>query len=217
MSLLQQHPDIHMDHERRVLHKRGFKVRFPDLYLNGLSQRSRKPTYIAKTHINRIAYQGSDPLEILTNLQSQGWKFVYLYRANLLEQAVSHLIVKHRKVIFDVQSDALKNHKYMLPIPELEHQLLRGKERLVREMAIANAIGCKMLEYGKDLATPQAQAKTIKSLLSFLDVAELPLSSPIQKTSSGSWQDDVQNAEEIVQFIKQSPFFPYLNKDCIPS
>lgn len=213
MSLLRQHPDIFFDEEQQIFHKKNFRVKYPLAYLSGLSMRSGARVYGCKTHINRMLIQGHDIQQILEKLHRNQWKYIYVYRKDILRQAISHIIAKHRDVTYDLSDNGLNGYQIAIQPEYLFREMKKSEQHLQAELEFLKPYPCLYLEYGESILHRDKHANMLSQFSKYVGVRDIKIDSPIRKTAPKDLSKIIVNYDELVTSVAGSDYCQYLDSN----
>jgi LPS sulfotransferase NodH len=213
MSMLEQHPLIHLDHERLVLHQPKFRVTFLKQYFEGLSTRGKTPVYGCKTHVQHVDKQGVDAVKFFHRLHKDGWMLIYLHRRDLLRQGISKAIARDRNTVFDTEKNPLREYKVRLD-PQCLLTLIDNQQKdMERDAAVLSELPHLRLEYEADLSQPDRQQATLKRIFDYVGVDRVETKSGIQKTTPYDFRDIILNYDEVMQAVAASKYRYFLTQE----
>jgi len=207
-DLMNTHPSIHCDTE--ILRK--IRVLFPLQYVQGRAARIQENTYGFKVKIYQLTDdQKIDPHSFLTQLHNQEWKIIYLKRLNALRQSLSMLIAINRRNAWHLTSrqtvDLKKN--YINPeklIKEIERRL----NYLNLEKDLLTDLPHLPLVYESDLLNPENHQTTLNRIFDYLGIDSVSVKTHFKRTTALPLSDYIQNYDEIVHRIHQTPYAEFL-------
>ena len=187
-------------------------VLWPQLYVKARAATAYKPVYGCKVlsyqlrDIHQIR-QGSD---FLYELSQAGFHILYLRRENLLDHAISNM----RARSFGFHNSGLlqgsqKNKIYVNPITVVDW--IEKSQRLWNyEQSLLRDIPHLALTYEKNLANKRQHQPTIDKICRYLDIQSRSAISQYQKVSPQTLQASVENYSELVNYLKATPYYDYL-------
>ena len=163
----------------------GTTVRYPFAFISGLAKENTK-NFIFHLKIYHLTTDRSKPIEpgpFLAQLVEDGWKIIYLKRRNKLNQVLSYQI---RQVRGKAQKYDEENEEFRLAIHP--HSLKEGIERRfsyekAEKKALRNLPHHEVI-YERDLEDTDKHQRTVDGILSFLDLAPVPVSTRLKKINS---------------------------------
>jgi LPS sulfotransferase NodH len=141
----------------------------------------------------------------LSELADAGFKVIYLKRENLVFHALSNMRARqfgfHRLSV-----DQENQQKLTVDMDDLMYWL-HGSEQLNHyETRLLDGISYLPLTYEKNLATEESQKSTTVGLCQFLGQEYRDVSSKYRKISPEKLCDSVENYDELVEFLKNTPY-----------
>ena len=210
-DLLNSHPDVFCDGEIfwRVYINR---LLWPQLFLRGRSVANGKRVYGFSLKTAHLAQHHLDPQRFLDGLHQDGWKVIYLYRENLLRQAVSWCIAMHRNKWSD--TEAIPGQvKWVVDTQTILQQIeLREREHL-DEQRILREIPCLTLTYEAALARTEQHQPALDQVFDYLGLDSVPANTRLVKTAAADMAGFIVNYDEVVHVISQSRYARFLD-DC---
>jgi len=210
VKLINSNSEVFCDMEELRL-PRLFPLKYIDY--RSKSDVSSKPVYGFKMQHNHLALQGLKNEEaVIKYFRENDWKFIFLWRKNILRQALSLEIARERGVWF--VSDPNKGLDTVTISP---HKLLSLMTQINNSHDIYRSLlqTSKYLElvYEDDLFDIVRQKVAMTKIAVFLDVYdEFEISPDIRKTVGRNLSASVKNWSEIDAYLKKSQFSELLNE-----
>lgn len=208
VDLINEHPKVHCVGE--ILNRKVFS---PAGMIMSCSRMQAEPVFGFKL----LSYQlrsvlGVDPpKELLRRLvEEDGFKMIYLTRENLLRQTLSKHYAAHRGG-WHVRTEKVKRSKMTVNIPLLIQHLKEGETLGKFEKEMIADLDHLSLTYERNLSDEIAQGQTINALCNLLGIEAIQASSKLKKIAPRSFDEFIENAEEMVRAIEKTPFGIYLN------
>ena len=191
------------------------KVLFPHVYLNIKLRKYPHPFYGFKLTIDQLIAILSrfhqTPLKFIENLSRNGWKIIYLKRNNVLQKAISDLSANTRKQWHDTSETPLIKAPVPIDCQKLI-KLLEWYEKINKqEQQIIQRIPSLQLIYETHFLNSDQHQKTLDSIFSYLGTYSVPVNTKLRKISSQNLADDIQNYEQVVNFIKTTKYSQFLD------
>lgn len=207
-DLINTHPDIHCDTE--ILRK--IRVLFPLQYVYGRAARIQQNTYGFKVKPYQLTDdQKIDPHTFLTQLYNQQWKIIYLKRLNVLRQSLSMLIAIKRKNVWHLKSSQTVDSKKVNIDPnKLIQEIERHLKYLNLEKDILTDLPHLSLVYEADLLNRENHQKTLDGIFDYLGIDSVTVKTNFKKTIALPLSNYIENYEEIVHRIHQTPYAKFL-------
>jgi hypothetical protein len=206
VELLNQHPDIHCEEE--ILNKNFFilgkKIPFPFLYIKGISRKKNRKVFGFKFKLEHIINdQNIEPSMFINKLYSNGYKIIYLYRHDVVQQEISSLLAWHNKKyhIYEHEKFEFKpitiNKNYF--IKRLKQRIAYRKV----EYRLLENLKHKSIVYEYSLLNNFEHQKTIDSIFSYLQVNPVEVLAKMKKSNTFKNEEIITNYSEIQAIIKE--------------
>lgn len=203
-DLLGSTPDIHCELE--MLH---YKVLKPRSFLNALAAKRRAPVYGCKA----LSYQLVEvqrlraPRRLFEALRRDGFQFIHLTR-NTFDQCLSLTTAQATGGYFETAAPAggktAARHKID---PDLFVRQVRWNDAMLRfEKDLLDEFSPVTVDYDNDLATPEAQQRTVDRLCETLGARTAEIKTRFRKVAKASFSDSVINSDEILQALRVAGF-----------
>mgnify|MGYP002152215259 CR=1 FL=1 len=177
----------------------------PVNFLERSAQRSNTQAFGFHVKIYQLRYsQGIDNAnKWLTDMCQRGWKIIYLWRKNLLRQAISN--------IFTEVSDLNKSQpkRITLPVERLKLMINLRQHNLIDERVALTGLNHMELIYERDLEDAQQQADTFELIQDYIGVSRIHLKPQLKKMVQGSLSDLLINYDEVVDWISSRPEYSH--------
>jgi len=140
----------------------------------------------------------------LEQASAQGWRILYLVRADDARHALSHLLMgrrtrRHR----EADDPAPGPGRLRVPISELEGWLDSVRADRERDDALLREIPHLQLAYERDLLDAAQHQQTADRVFDYLDLPSAPVRTRFMRVSADRLCDYVDNFEEVEDFIQQ--------------
>ena len=148
--------------------------------------------------------------DFLEYLSKERYKIICLTRNNSLRVSLSMWIGHRRGEQYHNTGEAEKRQKVSVT-PEEVMRVIEQNENILHEMkeSLKN-IDALELVYEEDLDQPGKAAASCQKVFHLLGVDPMEVQSKFKKVSTGRLSDDLENAEEIYEFIKNSKYAHFL-------
>lgn len=206
-ELLSAHPDFCCDAD--VLARKRRALPF---YLVSRSLRAKRPYYGFTVTQRQLALQGR-PQRSLARLHAQGWKIVYLERDNLLRQALSFVIVNHRRSWG--HPDPWKHRQGDGPLAlgrirvdprALLARLEDVEQRQRQTRETLRGLPHLALTYERDLLGAQAQQAAADKVCDFLGARRVAVASDLVKVGPVDLAVLIENHEELALALADTSY-----------
>jgi len=206
-DLLDQHPLIRCNSE--ILEKKRYN---PIKFLRDLSYYYGKkyPVWGFKFKGYRLGWHNISAEDFLRQLSSKQFKVIALTRHNSFRKALSTWVAAKRGGEFHNTGEIQERRKVIVSIDELSGAIEKAEEIRQEMKDNLNKIDALELVYEDDLETPEKAAATCDRVFRYLGVDPIEVQSNFRKLSTGRLSDDLENAEEIYEYIKNSKYAHFL-------
>ena len=206
-DLLDQHPEVRCNTE--LFNSRCLN---PIRFLKGISHYYGKkyPVWGFKVKNYQLERQRLPIRSFLEQLAKDQYKIICLTRSNSFRMSLSMWVAYKRGEQYH-NIEGVKDRKKVTVSPEEVMRVIEQNEEMRQEMqkALQN-IDALQLVYEEDLETPEKAAASCERAFRFLGVEPIEVQSKFRKVSTGRLSDDLENAEEIYEFIKNSKYAHFL-------
>ena len=206
-DLLDQHPEVRCNTE--LFNSRCVS---PIRFLKNISHYygKRFPVWGFKVKNYQLDRQGLSISEFLQNMYQQKYKIICLTRNNSFKMSLSMWIAYNRGEQYH-NTVEVKDRKKVTITPEEVMRVIEQNEEIRREMKQGlESVDALELVYEDDLEDPDMAAASCEKAFRFLGVEPIEVRSKFRKVSTGRLSDDLENAEEIYNFIKESKHAHFL-------
>lgn len=207
VSLLDSHPDIQCDGE--ILH---FRKLSPLFHVKCFAAAAKRPVYGFKllTYQLRQVQPIPDPRAFLHELHGQGFRFIHLYRDNLLRHALSNIYARqatfHRR-----REDKPAKYKKLNVVTEEVIKWIRASEQTARfEWEMLQDLPHIDVNYETDLAQAESHGATVAKVCRFLDLPPAEPRTDLVKVTPRAIGDFVANYEELREALEATPYARFL-------
>jgi hypothetical protein len=206
-DLLDQHPLIRCNSE--ILNKKRYN---PIKFLRDLSYYygEKYPVWGFKFKGYRLGLHNISAEDFLQQLSSKQFKVISLTRYNSLRTALSTWVAYKRGDQYHNTDEIQERKKVTVSIDELIGAIERAEEIRQEMKDNLNKVDALELVYEVDLATPEKAAASCERAFRYLGVDPIEVKSKFRKVSTGRLSDDLENAEAIYEFIKNSKYAHFL-------
>lgn len=216
VSLLDSTSGIFCDNE--IYHR---KVMFPKAYRSARARLANKDVYGYKLLTYHISLKMGIPNEQFTDhlreLQAEGYKIIHLMRYNFVRQALSNLYARHRGQFHSNSTVGKKTDKKMVvKLDELEGWIRNLEDNARWELSLVADLPHLSLSYEADLEDKSAHLTTLRRVSQFLGVNVEPPTTELRKVTPESLESFVENADEVMAFLRQNDWAHYLENQPLP-
>ena len=215
-DLLNCHPEIFCDVEIfNFLYSKNI-VSYPGLYIRSCSKRAainKKSTYGFKVKIAQLRYEHkySSYEKILSDLNSDGWKFVYLKRDNFLRHKLSNIMSAQSQIFHIMNSDSIKTPKIRIDCNSLLEGIKFAEEVERTEKENLRNIPHLVLTYESDIIDNSKHQETADKVFSYLNLKSSTVSTNYKRIIPDNLEDTILNYDEVINFFKDTEYSKYLN------
>ena len=217
-DLLNSHPDIFTDEEiffPFAISSYFQKVLLPDAYINAQSLKYQSKIYGFDLKIDQLIMSLSkfngEPIHFIENLINNQWKIIYLKRNNALRKVISSMCAITRNQYTDTDKNPLRRRRIYIDCLELIKRLKWVEKMDKKEEKITQKIPCLPLIYEKNLLNSEQHQKTLDIVFNYLDTYSVPVKSKFKKISTHNLADDIENYDEVVNFIQQTKYSNFID------
>ena len=206
-DLLDQHPLIRCNSE--ILNKKRYN---PIKFLRDLSYYygEKYPVWGFKFKSYQVHGQGATVDDFIKQLLDNDYQIISLTRKNSLKMALSFWVAHLRGEDYHNIGGQIKRKKVTVNVKELMDSIEYieiDRERMMKSLVNIETLD---LVYEDDLQDPGKAVKSCQKTFGFLGVEPIEVQSKFRKVSTGRLSDDLENAEEIYNFIKESKYAHFL-------
>ena len=187
-------------------------VLLPKLYLQSCCANASTAAYGCKI----LSYHIRDVQPILRRrrflqrLDKSGFNIIHLQRRNLFYHALSN--IKARVSGYYQKNTDAPAHPRVIPVkPESMLDWMQRSEQLATyERELLQGLDVLSLTYEDNIQHSSHHQPTVDQICNFLGVPSSPVASAYRKQSSGRWQDEIANHQELTEFFAKTPYAHYL-------
>jgi len=211
VDLLNSHPEVFSLGEilsRTVINN----VKNPTRFANGLMTLNKKTTRGFKVKVYQISReQNKIPSTVLKSFYDDGWKIIYLHRDNFFLHAISDLRSEKTKTWHHIKGpNEHKPKKVHIEYDELWDAITHREKCQKDEIEALDGIEYFSMSYEEDLVNSEKQSKSMKKLLKFLNLREMPLDTKLQKIVKGKLNDNIENFDQLEKKLNTTRFSHFL-------
>jgi LPS sulfotransferase NodH len=215
VDLLNSHPDIYCDGEIFNAESNG-KIWFPRLYLESrtrVTRLAKKSVYGFKVKYTQLVLHQEFKKDFIKTLHNSGWKIIYLKRNNYLKATISTILAEKRG-FYHQKGIKLNNlEKIKINVEEL-YQKAKGRERSAKlEEDWLIGTDYHFVIYENDLLNPDMHQRTANKIFQFLEIPNSEISTNFKKVSTGDLSLDIENFDEVKDYLGSSEYAHLLNSD----
>ncbi|MDY7015854.1 MAG: hypothetical protein SVX43_20125, partial [Cyanobacteriota bacterium] len=156
--------------------------------------------------------QGS-PEDFLWKLHQDGWKIIYLQRLNIFRQVISNLVAQSRGKWHEKPKEKLRRSQVSIDLKELMRQLKRYDNNLVKAKTMLQKVPYCEITYEFDLLNSENHQNTLDRIFDYLGVESVSVKAQLKKVSQKNLSQDIENYQEVVDFIGQTDYAKFLEID----
>ena len=216
-DLINCHPEIFCDVEIfNFLYSKGV-VAFPLSYIKSCSKRAainKKSVYGFKVKIAQLRHEHkyNKYEKILNDLNSAGWKFIYLKRENFLRHKLSNILISESQIFHLKKSDKYKQPKIRIDCSSLLAGIKFAVEVEKTEKENLRNIPHLTLTYEKDIIDNSKHQETADKVFSYLNLKSSTVSTNYKRIIPDNLEDTILNYDEVINFFKDTEYSKYLNE-----
>ncbi len=193
----------YFDPHGELLNKQEKEIKFPHMYLSGLSKYSGKFIFHVKTwHLCNFRKKPVDPKMFFERLHKKGWKIIYIDRHNKINQALSSTIADKRRIWHITEKEDVP---FRLNI-DCHHFVKQVKKREIerkKEKEILSNVEYIEVNYERDLENVKNHQTTVNRILEYLGLESRPATTKYKKVNRYSTKDIVLNYSEFKDATKK--------------
>ncbi|MEM1238568.1 MAG: hypothetical protein AAGI45_01885 [Cyanobacteria bacterium P01_H01_bin.26] len=209
VSLLNCLPKVYCDGE--ILEQR---VLWPQSYVRAKAHTVQACATVYGCKI--LSYQLRDIQHItqgsnfLHQLNVAGFQIIYLRRENLLDHAISNIRARSFGFHQGRTAHTWRQMKVYANPSTVVDWINKSHDLWDYETSLLRGLPHLALTYEKDLADEAQHQSTINAICRYLSIQSKPVLSHYQKVSPQSLQASVANYDELVDYLKYTPYYHYL-------
>lgn len=187
----------------------------PIRFVSHAARRSGAPCFGFHVKIYQLlAWQRvKDPASFLQKMHMCGWKIVYLWRENLLEQVVSNIFAEASGRYHFWSGDRADRLDRVHVCTRRLLESMDSRDRcLGEEGAALRGVPHLKLNYERDLRSPETQPATFRRLQGHLEVDPEDISPRIQKSVRKPVADLIKNYTEVREALAGTRFERFLTE-----
>jgi len=206
-SLLSAHPEVRCEGE--ILARRRL---LPMAFLEGRAARRGPSVYGFKVKVYHLTdVQGMrDPAAFLRRLHARHWRIVYLYRRNLLRQAVSNVVAEKRRAFHRRTGEGAAFGKVHIDCGRLLASMANRRRFLAVEREVLGDLPRVDVVYEDDLLPPERHQQAADRVFAFLGLDSARTHSDHLRVTPDRLVDFVENYDEVTAAVGASEFAEYL-------
>ena len=209
VSLLNCLPEVYCDGE--ILDQ---PVLWPQAYIKAKAHTAQTCSTVYGCKI--LSYQLRDIQHIaqspnfLHQLNTAGFQIIYLRRENLLDHAISNIRARSFGFHQGRSAHTWQQMKVYANPSTVVDWINKSDDLRNYETSLLRGIPHLALTYEKDLADEAQHQSTINAICRYLSIQSKPVLSHYQKVSPQTLQASVENYDELVDYLKSTPYRHYL-------
>lgn len=202
-STLDRHPDIRCDDEILIV-PRALPRRFVEI----AARQAPAQAYGFHVKITQLhAWQRIHDISgFLRDMEENGWQIIYLWRDNLLRQAVSNVFAEAAGT-YHMDGSQNRPASVVLPLNRLAFEMeWRTQLREAEKVAVQGRNVFEII-YERDLLEPERQAETFAALQQVIGVSGVPLVPKLKKMVISPLSELLSNYDEVADWISARPAY----------
>jgi hypothetical protein len=206
-SLLNTHPRVRCEGE--ILARPRL---FPAAFVEGHARASDRPAYGFKAKVYQLSEdQHLDPRAFVRRLTGDGWQVVYLYRRNLLRQALSNVVARHRRAYHrKAGQDGPGLPKVRVDCDALLRSMTNRRNFLAEEHRVLDGVPHVEVVYEDDLLPGERHQQAADRVFRHLGLEPVEIRTDHLRVTSDRLADFVDNHEEVAACVGRTDFAPFL-------
>lgn len=216
IDLLASHPQIACENYGYRAELLAFHSFFPFHYIEAKAALAKAETYgfkLKPTEISLVQRRSSSAF--LQNLHRRGWKIVHLRRQNLLRQSLSIQIATQTQVWHHFEgkqnAEKSKSEKVYIESKALMKYMAEAERIDAEEDDSLAVLPHLSLRYEADLLRTETQNATANRVFKFLGLPPHDAKTDFVRTGSDDIFKNVENADELRDFVLASPYAHFLD------
>lgn len=214
-DLINCHPDIYCDVEIfNFMYSNGI-VKFPLKYAESCSKRAtinKKSTYGFKVKISQLKdeHKYKDYGNILTDLNRNGWKFIYLKRENSISHMISNLMAAETNIYHLKNNEERYRKKIHVDGQLLLDAIKFGNETMKAEEENLKNIPHLTIIYENDLLDNSKHQETADKIFDYLKLNPGKVKANFKKVVPDDLRETIINYDEVYNFFKDTEYVDLL-------
>lgn len=207
VSLLDSLPNLYCDSE--ILNQR---VLFPFSHILAKCAKSNAETYGCKILSYQIKTVQPIPnqAEFLNRLHDNEFKIIYLKRENLIYHALSN--IRARQFGYHTKTTEKQvQGKIKVDLNELLNWITASEDLDLYEKTLLESVPHLSLTYEKNLLHSETHQPTLELICDYLNIECSKGETQYRKGAPKTLRDSVENYEELVKFVKDTPYEKFLD------
>jgi LPS sulfotransferase NodH len=204
-SLLNSHPDVVCDNELFLHNDVRPYPENPFAYIeSNKAVNASAPVYGYKLSLHQIYNMKhmDDSNQFLARMQQNGWSIIYIYRSDIVRQAVSLLKVLKTNIAHISKGDKVPYRKVSMGIAEICSTIYSLQFYRKREERLLKKIPHLRINYEHDLMDPAMHQITANKVFNFLNIPYAEVSTDCIPTSGPHITADMANGRIILPIAK---------------
>lgn len=202
---LNAHPAIAC--EKEILMSRKW---FPTNYVQKRSQLVGGKIYGCHVQINQLLHtQSIQPASFLMQLNTLGWKIIYMRRKDIVRQSISNLLANHRQQWYSYDLKEVNAQPIQIDIPNLTAWLERRTNHNQIEAANLEQLPHLEVIYEEDLKDANKHQSTMDKVFDFLEVESISVVAKTKKLSNNNLRNVISNYDDLLSFLDNSGYSKY--------
>lgn len=218
-SLIDSHPEIKCDGEIFLpfVYLDFKKMLFPNLYIKNNLYKCKMDNYgfiLRLSQLQNVLTRfHKNPKYFIKNLYKNDWKIIHLKRRNYLRQAISNILHLERGQAHDTPEKPLKKTIIRISPEKLMKSIKWMENCSKREDQILKDINHIKIFYEDDLLNSDTHQSTSDRIFRYLGLPSEIVKTKLRRTSSDKIGEYVENFDELVEFLNQTEYSKFLEKN----
>lgn len=215
VDLLNSHPGILCEEELYHRNRNRFLgAASMYRYADGRSRiATHRGAYGFKFKIYQLPEHGATDVDaFVQRFHDQGWKFIYLWRDNLLRQVLSNFIAFLRGKAHLRQGERIGANLFPFQVDtRLLLDSMDNRANALREEArVLEGLPHCIINYEQDLLPPEARAPAMDRLTGFLGLPTAVPSTGLQRIAPESLRSIIANYDEVAEALQARDYARFL-------
>ena len=147
----------------------------------------------------------------MTDLHSDGWKFIYLKRDNFLRHKLSNILSSRTKIFHLKNGDINRTDRIQVDCNELLEGIEYSEEVEQTEEMNLKSIPHLKLIYENDILDNSRHQLTADKVFSFLGLRSAKVKTDLKRIVPDNLKETIINYEEVFDFLKDTKYSKFLN------
>lgn len=179
----------------------AFIKTYPFPYLEYMKRKAARDIYGFKM----LFYQPRMKRYVLRRLHRTGWRFIHVYRQNIVHQSLSKLIAVKTRCWHRRDGDRAPDYQVYIDVNEMESEIELRKRWAAKERELLSGIDRLEITYETELKKEKVWPSTIEKVALYLGITPFaPGRIALKRTDERPYAEIVTNYPEIRSHLQQS-------------